>query len=153
MVLLSGEAGIGKSRITEALLERTVGDDPMRLRYQCSPYHTNSALHPIIEQLERAAQFAVADTHDNKLEKLESLLAQATPDVDAVAPLFASLLSIQPGQRYTPLDMTPERQKEETLHALITQLEGFGERPPSAAHLRRCSLGGSNHSGTIGTRY
>ena len=130
VVLLSGEAGIGKSRVAGALRERTAGDTPIRLRYQCSPYHTNSILHPVIEQMERAAHFTVADTRDKKIEKLESLLAQANPDLEAVVPLFASLLSIQPGQRYTPLDMTPERQKEETLHALITQLEGLASGHP-----------------------
>ena len=127
VILLSGEAGIGKSRITETLRERTAGDDPVRLRYQCSPYHTNSALHPVIEQLERAAQFDAEDTSEAKFDKLESLLAQGASDVEAVAPLFAPLMSIPSKGRYAPLEMTAERQKEQTLEALVSQMEGLSQ--------------------------
>ncbi len=129
-VLLSGEAGIGKSRITEALRERTAADKPARLRYQCSPYHTNSALHPVIEQLERAARFEVDDLPEVKLDKLESLLARAALDVQAVAPLFAPLMSIPSGGRYPALEITPERQKEQTLEALVAQMEGLSRSRP-----------------------
>lgn len=132
VVLLSGEAGIGKSRITETLQERTARDAPIRLRYQCSPYHTNSALHPIIQQLERAAQFDSEDTDETKLDKLGALLAQATVDVEAVTPLFSALLSIPAGDhRDPPLPATtPEQQKEQTLEALVAQMEGLSRRQP-----------------------
>jgi tetratricopeptide (TPR) repeat protein len=130
LVLLSGEAGIGKSRITETLRERTATDNPVRLSYQCSPYHTNSALHPVIAQLERAAQFDSEDTRDAKLDKLESLLAQGASDVEAVAPLVAALMSIPSEGRYAPLEMTPERQKEQTLEALVSQIEGLSRIRP-----------------------
>ncbi len=130
VVLLSGEAGIGKSRITETLRERTVTDDPVRLRYQCSPYHTNSALHPVIEQLERAARFDAEDSNESRLEKLEALLAQGAVDTERVAPLFAPLLSIPSAGRYAPLGMTPERQKEQTLEAVVAQLEGLSRSQP-----------------------
>ena len=130
VVLLSGETGIGKSRITEALRERTSGDDLVSLRYQCSPYHTNSALHPVIEQLERAAHFDAKDTHGIRLEKLESLLASGTLDVETIVPLFALLLSIPAGERYVLPEMTPDRQKEQMLEALIAQMEDLSYHHP-----------------------
>ena len=130
VVLLSGEAGIGKSRITETLRERTAGDGPVRLRYQCSPYYTNTALHPVIGQLERAAQFEAEDTNEIKLDKLESLLGRGTTEAEAIAPLIAPLLSLSAEGRYAPLEMTPERQKEQTLEALAAQMEGLGRHQP-----------------------
>jgi hypothetical protein len=77
LIVLSGEPGIGKSRITQALRECLADEPHTRLRYQCSPYRTNSALHPVIEQLERAAGFARDDTPDQKLDNLEALIAQS----------------------------------------------------------------------------
>lgn len=102
----------------------------MRLRYQCSPYHTNTALHPVIEQLRRASQFEAEDTDEVKLAKLETLLARGTADPAAVAPLFAPLLSIPTNGRYPPLEMTPERQKEGTLQALVAQMDGLSHEQP-----------------------
>jgi class 3 adenylate cyclase/predicted ATPase len=130
VVVLSGEPGIGKSRITQALRERIAGEPHTRLRYQCSPHHTNSALHPIIAQLELAAGFGLGDTPERKLEKLEALLAQTSVDIHAVAPLFAALLSMPTADRYPPLDITPQRQKERTLEALADQLIGLAARQP-----------------------
>lgn len=130
IVLLSGEVGIGKSRITEVLREHTTTDSPVLLRYQCSPYYTNSALRPVIEQLGRAAQIVAEDTSEAKLDKLEALLIEVTPDVQAVAPLLAALLSIPSGDRYAPLEMTPERQKEATLKALAGQMAGLSRHHP-----------------------
>ena len=130
VAFLSGEPGIGKSRVSETLRERTVQDEPIRLRYQCSPYHKNSALYPVIEQLERAARFESGDTSKTRLEKLESLISQATREIEVIAPLFASLLSISVGGRYPPLETTPERQKEATLEALVSQMEGLSQTRP-----------------------
>jgi len=130
VVFLSGEPGIGKSRISETLRESTARDDPIRLRYQCSPYHTNSALHPVIEQLERAARLESEDSAKTRLEKLESLTSQATQEIDDIAPLFASLLSISVEGRYPPLEMTPERQKGAMLEALVSQMEGLSQMRP-----------------------
>jgi class 3 adenylate cyclase len=100
VVLLSGEPGIGKSRLTRSLIERLADEPHARLRYYCSPYHTNSALFPVIDQLERAAGFQAEDTPDTRLDKLEAVLAQGAESVAAVAPLIAALLSITTGERY-----------------------------------------------------
>ena len=78
MVLLSGEAGIGKSRLTAALLERLAIEAHTRLRYFCSPQHTDSAFYPIISQMERAAGFVHDDTPQGKLDRLDAVLAQTS---------------------------------------------------------------------------
>jgi len=90
VVLISGEAGIGKSRLTAALSERVAGEPHTRLRYFCSPQHTDSALHPVIGQMERAAQLAHDDTAQVKLEKLDALLAGTSTSREDAA-LFAEL--------------------------------------------------------------
>jgi predicted ATPase/class 3 adenylate cyclase len=130
VVLLSGEAGIGKSRISRALLERLGDETYTRLRYYCSPYHTNSALHPVIEQLERAAGLTADDSADFKLDKLEAVLGQAIGRVTEVAPLLAALLSIPSEGRYPPHNLTPAVQKMRTLDALVGQLEGLAAQQP-----------------------
>jgi len=130
VVLLSGEAGIGKSRLTQALRDR-IGKEPhSRLRYFCSPYHMSSALYPIIEQLERAAEFEREDGNERKLDKLEALLGEAMSETTAVAPLFAALLSLDGSGRYPALDLTPQAQKARTFQALLQQMEGLAARRP-----------------------
>src|SRR5262245_10884410 len=130
IVLISGEPGIGKSRLVAALAERIAGEPHTRLRYQCSPYHTNSALHPFIAQLERAAGFKADDAPEQKLDKLEALLAMGASQVQAVAPLFAALLSISFGERYPPLALSPTQQRRRTLAGLLDQFEGLARRQP-----------------------
>ena len=104
VVLLSGEAGIGKSRLTAALMERLAAEPHTLLRYFCSPQHTDSALYPIISQIERAAGFAHDDTAHAKLDKLDALIAQSfTPCEDAA--LFAEMLSLPNDGRYPTLDL------------------------------------------------
>ena len=130
VVLISGEPGIGKSRLTQALRQRLQEETHTVLRYQCSPYNTNSALHPIIEQLQRAAGFGRDDTSEQKLDKLETLLAESSEDVQTVAPLFAALLSIPSEDRYPLLKLTPQQQKDQTLTVLNDQLFGLAVKQP-----------------------
>src|SRR5262245_35450059 len=128
--LLAGEPGIGKSRLMQTFYERMAAEPHLRLRYQCSPYYSNSAFYPIMTQLERAARLGRDEPPAQKLAKLEHLLAQATERVAEVAPLIAALLSIPLGDHYPPLDLTPQRQKEQTLEALVDQLLGLAHRQP-----------------------
>src|SRR5215470_13266874 len=130
IVLISGEPGIGKSRVAAALAERIAGTPHTRLRFQCSPYHTNSALHPFIAQLERAAGFKADDTSEQRLDKLEAVLAMEASRVKAAAPLFAALLSIPLGERYPPPALSPTQQRRRTLAALLDQIEGLARRQP-----------------------
>jgi class 3 adenylate cyclase/predicted ATPase len=130
VVLISGEPGIGKSRLAAALAEHIASEPHTRLRYQCSPYHTNSALHPFITQLERAAGFKADDTSEQRLDKLEALLAMGASRIEGVAPLFASMLSIPFGERYPPLVLSPTQQRRRTLAALLDQFEGLARRQP-----------------------
>jgi len=127
---LVGEPGIGKSRLATALAERIAGEPHTRLRYQCSPYHRSSALHPFIAQLERAAGFKADDTSELRLDKLEAILSMGASRIEAVAPLFAALLSIPLGERYPPLTLSPMRQRRRTLAALLDQFENLARRQP-----------------------
>jgi predicted ATPase len=127
VVLLSGEPGIGKSRLTAALLERIAGEPHTCLRYFCSPQHTDSALYPIIGQMERAAGFAHEDTAKAKLDKLDELLAQSfTSRQDAA--LLAEMLSLPNDGRYPALDLTPEQRRQKTLKALTAQMEALARQ-------------------------
>ena len=130
VVLLSGEAGIGKSRIVQVLRERLADEPHTRLRLQCSPYYTNSAFHPLIDQFERAAKFARDASAESKLDRMEELLSVGHDDVQAVAPLYAGMLSIDTGDRYAPLNMSPQRQKEKTIEAIANQTAGIARRGP-----------------------
>ena len=130
VVLVCGEPGIGKSRITQAVQDRLGTEPHTRLRYFCSPHHQDSALYPIITQLERAAGFRRDDNNEQRLSKLEAVLAQATNDLGEAVPLLAELLSIPTGERYPPLNLTPQKRKEKTLKALLAQVEGLAARQP-----------------------
>ena len=129
VVLLSGEAGIGKSRPTAALLERFASGPHTRLRYFCSPQHTDSAFYPIIGQMERAAGLAHDDTPKAKLDKLDALLAQTSTSKQAAA-LFAEMLSLPNAGRYPALDLAPQQRRQKTLEALTSQLAGLASQRP-----------------------
>ena len=129
VVLLSGEAGIGKSRLTAALLERLAAEPHTRLRYFCSPQHTDSAFYPIIDQMERAAGFAYGDTAQTKLDKLDTLLTQSlTPRQDIA--LFADMLSLPNDGRYPTLELDPRQRRQRTLEALTTQIKALAQQSP-----------------------
>jgi class 3 adenylate cyclase/predicted ATPase len=130
VVLLSGEPGIGKSRIAQTILEHLSGEPHTRLRLFCSPHHQDTALYPSITQLDRAAGFRRDDTDEQRLTKLEAVLALAANDLGEAVPLFASLLSIPTGDRYPALDLTPQKRKEKTLRSLVAQIEGLAARQP-----------------------
>ena len=129
IVLLSGEAGIGKSRLTAALLERLATEPHARLRYFCSPQHTDSALYPIIGQMERAAGLAHYDDPQAKLDKLDAVLAQ-TSTLKQDATLFAEMLSLPNDGRYPALEMTPQARRQRTLEALTAQLAELASQHP-----------------------
>jgi class 3 adenylate cyclase/tetratricopeptide (TPR) repeat protein len=130
VVLLSGEPGIGKSRLTQALRD-WIGDEPhIRLLHQCSPHHTSSALYPITSRLERAAGIDARDPVDAKLDKLEDLLAQAGQPTGEIMPFFAALLSIPADARYPLPELTPQEQKVRTLAALVDQLASLAALQP-----------------------
>ena len=129
VVLLSGEAGIGKSRLTAALLERLSSEPHTRLRYFCSPQHTDSAFYPIIGQMERAAGLAHDDTPQARLNKLDALLAQTSTNKQDAA-LFAEMLSLSNDGRYPTLDFASQQRRQRTLEALTAQLVRLaGQRP------------------------
>ena len=129
VVLVSGEPGIGKSRLTAALAERLHAEAHLRLRYFCSPHHEDSAFYPFIDQLDRAAGFAREDAPAARLEKLEALLARAEPP-DADVALLADLLCLPCSERCPLPNLTPQRKKERTLEALLRQLEGLARQQP-----------------------
>ena len=129
VVLLSGEAGIGKSRLTAALLEHLAGEPHTRLRYFCSPQHTDSALYPVIGQMARAAGLAHDDAAQATLDKLDMLLARTTTSQEDAA-LFAEMLSLASDGRYPVLTLTPPQRRQRTLEALITQTEALSRQNP-----------------------
>jgi class 3 adenylate cyclase/predicted ATPase len=129
MVLLSGEPGIGKSRLTAALLERLASEPHTRLRYFCSPQHIDSAFYPIIGRMERAAGFTHEDTPKEKFIKLDAMLARNSTSLTD-ASLLAEMLSLPNDGRYPVLDLTSLQRRERTVDALTAQLLSFTHRHP-----------------------
>jgi class 3 adenylate cyclase/predicted ATPase len=129
VVLICGEPGIGKSRLTAALTVRLHAEPHIRLRHFCSPYHQDSALFPFIDQLGRASGFARDDPPVAKLGKLEALLSGDAPVEEDVA-LIADLLSLPASERHPLPNLSPQRKKDRTLEALLRQLEGQARQRP-----------------------
>jgi class 3 adenylate cyclase len=128
VVLISGEPGIGKSRLTASLYDHIADEPHTRLRYFCSQHHQDSPLFPVIVQLERAAGFARDDEPEAILDKLAALIGPAGEIGDIS--LLAELLSLPGGDRFAPLELSPQRKKERTLAALLRQLDGLARTRP-----------------------
>jgi class 3 adenylate cyclase/predicted ATPase len=128
-VLLSGEAGIGKSRLTAALLQRLADEPHTRIRTFCSPQHTDSALYPSIGQMERAAGLTRDDNLQAKLDKLDAILAQSSTSAEDAA-LFAEMLSIPNDGRYPALELAPQQRRQRTLDALVLQPVALSRKKP-----------------------
>jgi class 3 adenylate cyclase/predicted ATPase len=130
VVLLSGEPGIGKSRIAEGLLAKLEGEPHTRIRYFCSPHHANSPLHPLIAHIERAAGFEPDSSTSAKLDMLEALLKATAKNFPQDLALIADLLSVPTDGRYPALAVPPQRKREMTLTALLDQLGGIAAQSP-----------------------
>ncbi len=132
-VLLVGEAGIGKSRITRALMDAVAAEPHLRVRLQCSPYHADSALWPVVEHLRRAAGFTAEDTPDEQLDKLEALLRQGSADITGSARLLADLLGLDAAAaaRYGRLELSPQARRTRTLQALADELVAAAAHRPA----------------------
>jgi predicted ATPase len=129
VVLLAGEAGIGKSRLTAMLLGSLAGERHTRLRYFCSPQHTETPLFPIIGHMERAAGFAHDDAPKGKLDKLDAVLAQTATSIEDAA-LIAEMLSLPNDGRYPVVEPDPQQRRQRTREALISQVEALARRNP-----------------------
>jgi class 3 adenylate cyclase/tetratricopeptide (TPR) repeat protein len=130
VVVLSGEAGIGKSRILAVLRERIGDQRHLTFRYQCSPHHGNDAFYPVMGQLWRGAGFVSGEPPAARLDKLETMIARAGLEIVEIAPYLASLLTIPTEGRYPPLELAPSEMKERTIAALITLVVGIAKAVP-----------------------
>jgi predicted ATPase len=130
VVLLSGEPGIGKSRLVEEFKNQVARDSAVRIEFRCSPYHQNSAFYPLIEHVQQRLHFAPSDTPQAKVQKLEQTLSRYRfPQSDTV-PLLAALLSLPHPEAVSPLTLTSQQQKQKTLDALVHWLFEEADRAP-----------------------
>ncbi len=131
VVLLSGEPGIGKSRIVQEFRERIASEPHGQMFFQCSPYYTSTAFYPFVEQLKSIMGFDYEASPEQLLKILESTLAATTDRIELVTPLFATLLSVATGDRYRPLGLSPQRQKDDTVAALVDHFIGLARKQPA----------------------
>ncbi len=132
-MFLRGAAGIGKSRLVEVLHECVISAGATHIIFQCSPYHQNSALYPVIDHLQWFLQWQRDESPESKFDKLERALRTHRLPLEDVVPLFAALLSVPLPERYPPLNLTPQRQRQKTHEALVTWLLEEAERQPVLA--------------------
>jgi predicted ATPase len=130
VVLLSGEPGIGKSRLVGVLKEHVADQSHTHLECHCSPYHQQSALYPVIDLLQRVLAFAGEDTSDAKVQKIEATLSRVHIDLRETVPFFTALLSLPLPERYVPLDLTPQRQRQRTLETLLAVILELAAQHP-----------------------
>jgi class 3 adenylate cyclase/ABC-type transport system involved in cytochrome c biogenesis ATPase subunit len=126
VVVLTGEAGIGKSRLTRAMIDAVSREPHIRLSYQCSPYHTDSPLYPVVQQLGFAAGLRPDDSNEDKLDRLDRIVV----GVESDRPLFAALMGIDFASRYGSLNLTAQQQRTRTLEALAGQLAALASQRP-----------------------
>jgi predicted ATPase len=131
VVFVSGEAGIGKSALVEGLRAQVRAEGLPCIAHRCSPYHTNSALCPVITHIEHLLRFELYDPPTTRLAKLEAGLQPYDLPLAEVVPLLAGLLSVPlPTERYAPLTLTPQHQKQQTLDALLAWMVAEAEWQP-----------------------
>jgi class 3 adenylate cyclase/predicted ATPase len=130
VVLLSGEAGIGKSRVVQVVREYVSLESHINARFQCSPFHANSALYPVIEHFESVSGFESGDSPDMKRDKLDAVLTKDSPAASYLTPLLARMLSIDPTETDSQPDLSPQMLKESTLEALTGQALGLADSRP-----------------------
>ncbi len=130
VVLLSGEPGVGKSRIVWGFRERLAGERHSRVFYNCSPYHRNSAFYPVIDQLERRLRFGKGDGPEQKLDKLDAVLGNLDLPVQDLAPTLASLLTLPVDERYPPISLRPQQLKKKALESLVAMIARMAARDP-----------------------
>ena len=147
VVLLSGEAGIGKSRLVEVLRERVGREGTTWMTFRCSPYHTNSALYAVITHCTGCCNFDPEEAPTEQLERLERALQATRLPLEEAVPLMAALLSVPLAERYPPLDWSPQKQKQKTQAALVAWLVAEAERAAGTGGVGRPALGGPLHAG------
>jgi class 3 adenylate cyclase/predicted ATPase len=134
VILLGGEAGIGKSSLVATVRHHVMAEGHTRITFRCSPYHTNSALYPVIAHVQRLLQFQPSDTPETKLDKLERVLHGYSRPLEEVVPLYAALLSVPvPEGRYAVLNLSPQQLRQQTQDALVGWLLAEAERHPTLA--------------------
>jgi predicted ATPase len=133
VVLLSGEAGIGKSRLVEVLRQHVISQGATRMVFRCSPYHQQSALSPVIDHLQRFLHWDSTAAPEARIEALEQALRTSRLPLAEVTPLFAALLSLPHPEHYPPLNLTPQRQRQQTHDALVAWLLEETEQQPVLA--------------------